>query len=114
MTPSERISQLVGLLESDNGLAFAKKTGIPPASLSRIRNGKARAESYFPRIIMAYPDVNPRWLLEDEGLPLKSMAKKDAALVRLERLEKEVRRLADLLDSAKNSAKKSNGIVKDN
>lgn len=97
MTPQERISCLVNLLEGGNAKAFAEKTGIPEASLSRARNGKGNAETYFPRIIMTYKDVNPKWLLDGEGLPLKSMEEKGAVLERLERLEKEVRALRKAL-----------------
>lgn len=98
MTPQERISYLVSALEGGNAKAFADKCGIPPASLSRVRNGKYPPETYYARIIKAYPRVRKRWLLEGEGEPTIDKAEENQILTEIRALRKEVQRLTALME----------------
>lgn len=107
MTPAERISFLVYDLEGGKALRFAQKSNIPPASLSRIRNGKAEPEAYYPRILKAYPDVRREWLVDGEGEPYKSQREQSEVARKLERLEKEVKEVRKLIDKLVKSFSKS-------
>lgn len=98
MTPSERIDTLVKMLEGNNAKAFAEKTSIPTASLSRVRKGIGRPETYFGRILSAYPNVRKQWLYSGTGEPLKEKKEKGEVLAKIESLEKEVKRLAGLIE----------------
>lgn len=98
MTPAERISFLVYDLEGGNAKHFADKCNIPPASLSRIRNGKAEPGAYYPRILNAYPDVRRAWLVEGIGEPYKSQKDKGELVKKIEGLEKEVRGLREAIE----------------
>lgn len=101
MTEAERIDHLVKVVAGNNARRFAEKTGIRPESLSRARNGRNRPSTYFERILAAYPDVSREWLYEGVGDPLKSTAERSEVLVRLEALEREVARLARLIEGLK-------------
>ena len=90
MTPQERISYLVRFLEGGNAKAFAEKCGIPPASLSRVRNGGANPSTYYARILKAYPLVRSEWLLDGEGEPTVDRAEQGILLVQMAALRKEV------------------------
>ncbi len=98
MTGSERIDLLVKILEGNNAKAFCLKANIPEASLSRVRNGRGNPSAYYGRIIAAYPQVNKRWLYSGAGEPLKEKKEKGEILQRLDSLEKEVKRLASLVE----------------
>lgn len=101
MTASERIDFLVGMLEGNNGKAFAQKTGIIESVLSHIRNGKGkeRPKSYYPRILAAYPQVNSDWLVAGIGKPFHDQPatiseKLNAVLERLDRIEELLSKMA--------------------
>lgn len=98
MTEHERIDVLVKLLEGNNAKAFCEKAGIPEASLSRVRRGRGRPETYYERILTAYPQVSRKWLFSEEGEPIKGMNEKGEILVKIESLEREVRRLAQAVE----------------
>ena len=98
MTEAERIDHLVKVVAGNNARQFAETAGIRPESLSRARSGKNRPSTYFERILAAYPDVSREWLYEGVGEPLKSTAEKGEVVVRLEALEREVARLARLIE----------------
>ena len=98
MNETERIDFLVKVLEGNNAKAFATKTAIPEASLSRARKGKARPGAYFERILTAYPQVNKIWLFSGDGEPLKENKEKGEILQRIDGLEKEVKRLASMVE----------------
>jgi len=98
MKENERIDLLVKILEGDNAKAFATKTGIPPSSLCRVRKGQGKPASYFGRILDAYPDVRKGWLYTGDGEPLKEKSERGEILQKIERLEREVRRLASMVE----------------
>lgn len=99
MKDYERIDYLVKVLAGNNARMFAQKTGIRPDSLSRARKGANRPSSYFERILSAYPDVSRDWLYNGTGEPLLSSREKSEVLTKLDALEKEVGRLAKILDA---------------
>ena len=98
MTPSERIDTLVKMLEGNNAKVFADKTNIPPSSLCRVRRGIGKPETYFDRIVKAYPQVRKQWLYSGIGEPLKEKKERGEVLAKIESLEKEVKRLAGLVE----------------
>ena len=98
MTESERLDYLIKVLSGNNARNFATRTGIRPDSLSRARNGKGTPSFYFERILGAFPDVSREWLYEGTGEPLVSMKEKGEVIKRIESLEREVRRLARLVE----------------
>ena len=98
MKENERLDYLIKVLSGNNARSFAAKAGIRPDSLSRARSGKGRPSYYFGRILEAFPQVEREWLYNGVGEPLKETKEKGEILERLESLEKEVRRLADLLE----------------
>ena len=104
MNEHERIDLLVKILEGDNAKAFAIKSGIPESSLCRIRKGQGRPSSYFGRIIGAYPQVRKQWLYTGAGEPLKEKSEKGEMLRKIEGLEREVKRLASLVERLVNGA----------
>lgn len=99
MKDYERIDYLVKVLAGNNARKFAQKTGIRPDSLSRARKGINRPSSYFERILSAYPDVSRDWLFNGTGEPLYSDREKSEVMTKLDALEKEVRRLAKMVQS---------------
>jgi len=98
MKENERIDYLVNVLAGGNARRFADATGIRPDCLSRARKGTNRPASYFERILSAYPDVSREWLYSGEGVPLLSEKEKGEVLAKLDALEKEVKRLARMVD----------------
>lgn len=99
MKENERLDYLIKVLSGDNARSFAEKAGIRPDSLSRARSGKGRPSYYFWRILDAFPQVDRDWLYTGVGEPLKETKEKGEILERLESLEREVARLAYLLES---------------
>lgn len=99
MNESQRIDHLIKLLAGNNARVFANVTGIRTDSLSRIRNGKGKPSLYFEKILVAYPEVERDWLYYGKGEALRGEKEKGEILAKLESLEKEVARLADLLES---------------
>lgn len=97
MTPAERISFLVSYLEKGNATAFAEKCGIHPAALSRIRNDKYPAKTYYGRILTTYPEIRKSWLLEGEGEPFL-VKSDDSILSEIKALRREVARLSELIE----------------
>ena len=105
MTDYERIDYLVKILEGNNGKEFCIKTGIAEASLSRVRKGNGRAAAYYGRIMAAYPQVREEWLYSGEGVPMKIDKEKGEVLQKIEYLEREVKRLASLIEKMAKNAK---------
>lgn len=105
MKDHERIDYLVKTLEGNNAKAFCIKTGIAEASLSRVRKGNGRPAAYYGRIVVAYPQVNKNWLYSGAGEPMKEKKEKGEILRKVEGLEKEVKRLASLIEKMMDSAK---------
>ena len=99
MNESQRIDHLIKLLAGNNARVFANVTGIRTDSLSRIRNGKGKPSLYFEKILAAYPEVERDWLYYGTGEALRGEKEKGEILAKLESLEKEVARLATLLES---------------
>lgn len=99
MTDAQRIDYLIKLLAGNNARVFANVTGIRTDSLSRIRNGKGKPSLYFEKILTAYPEVERDWLYYGKGEALRGEKEKGEILAKLESLEREVARLADLLES---------------
>ena len=96
MTGAERITYLVDICEGGNGRRFAELCDIPVASLSRARNGKAPAETYYARILNAYPMVNREWLYKGKGKPTTDSSVNLLGEVRS--LRREVKRLAEIVE----------------
>lgn len=98
MEGNERIDYLIKVLEGNNARKFADKTGIPPDSLSRARNGITNPSTYFTKILKAYDQVRSWWLLTGEGEPLYEDVEKGEVLMKVEALEKEVRALRKAIE----------------
>jgi len=98
MTAAQRIDHLVMVLEGGNAKRFGEKAGISPQSVSSLRHGKYRIAGFAERILSAYPEVNPEWLTSGEGEPLLAEIEKGEILRKVESLEKEIRRLSELVD----------------
>jgi len=105
MNEFERIDYLVKILEGNNAKAFCIKTGIAEASLCRVRKGRGRPAAYYGRIVAAYDQVRKQWLYSGTGEPLKEKKEKGEIIQRLDSLEKEVKRLASLIEKMVKSAK---------
>lgn len=99
MNENERLDYLIKVLEGNNARVFAEKTGIRTDSLSRARKGINHPSSYFERILSTYPDVSREWLYNGVGVPLISMREKSEILLKLESLEKDVKRLMEMVGS---------------
>lgn len=97
MTPQERIDYLIKILEGNNAREFADKCGIPPASLSRIRNGRAEPVAYYTRILAAYPAVRREWLVSGRGEALTERARRDRIEMQLARIEKKMEKVEELV-----------------
>lgn len=98
MNERERLDYLIKVLAADNARAFAEKAGIRPDSLSRARRGRGRPSFYFERILGAFPSVSREWLYTGDGDPLLDEREKSELLARMAALEREVRRLARLIE----------------
>lgn len=98
MNESQRIDYLIKLLAGNNARVFASVSGIRTDSLSRARNGKGRPSLYFEKILSAYPEVEREWLYYGTGEVLKGDREKGEILLKLEALEREVARLAGLVE----------------
>ena len=98
MTESQRIDYLVSVLEGGNAKAFANKCGMHQQAVSMLRQGKGRIDTYVSRILSAYPDVDDKWLVTGEGEPLHSIWEKGEVLRKVESLEREIRRLARMIE----------------
>lgn len=98
MDERERLDYLIKALAGDNARAFAEKAGIRPDSLSRARRGRGRPSFYFERILGAFPGVSREWLYTGAGEPLVAEREKGEILVRLAALEREIRRLSELVE----------------
>lgn len=103
MKPEERISYLIDLLEGGSAIKFAQRAGIPPACLSRARNGRGNAAFYFPRILEAYPEIKTEWLYSGKGAPTYNRHNKslvDAKIVRIEKDLEELRKMVNKLEKS--------------
>ena len=99
MNECERLNYLIMVLAGNNAKTFAERTGIRTDSLSRARKGINHPSSYFERVLSAYPDVSREWLYDGVGNPFHSVSEKSEILAKLENIEREVARLAELLES---------------
>ena len=99
MDDSKKLDYLINVLAGGNARKFASRTGIRPECLSRARNGRGAPSFYFERILGAYPDVSRKWLYDGIGEPLLSENEKSEVIKRIESLEREVRRLALLIEN---------------
>ena len=81
MTPAERIEFLVANLTGGNASLFAEKVGAHPSKITYMRANthNIRYETYYPRILAAYPEVNEKWLYSGEGRPLARYTMADYA-----------------------------------
>ena len=106
MTEQERISYLVNALEGGNGRRFAERTGINPASLSKLRKGTFHIGRFADRICSAYPNVNKEWLmvgLGDSGVSIKSKTP--------EEYEREIERLNGIINSLMKELRQNQGVI---
>ena len=102
MEERERLDYLIKILEGNNAKMFAEKTGIRTDCLSRARKGINHPSSYFERILKAYPDVSREWLYNGVGAPLVSTMEKSEILLKLESIERELRRLTEIVGEMRN------------
>ena len=109
MNESQRIDYLIKLLAGNNARVFANVAGIRTDSLSRIRNGKGKPSLYFERILSAYPEVERDWLYYGAGDALRGEKEKGEILAKLESLEKEVARLAGMVEELLKCQQSANG-----
>lgn len=81
MTPAQRIEFLIMAVAGGNANTFAEKTGIFPSKITYLRTGTGNIKytTYYPRILAAYPEINERWLIADEGRPLARYTMADYA-----------------------------------
>ena len=98
MTEAQRIDYLVSVLEGGNAKAFAEKAGINQQAVTNLRQGRYRIDRFVAKILAAYPDVDDKWLVTGEGEPLHSIREKGEVLRKVDSLEREVRRLARLIE----------------
>ena len=98
MTVSQRVDHLVMVLEGGNARRFASRTGITPQSVSCLRHGRYRIENFVERILSAYPEVEREWLYYGAGDALRGEKEKGEILAKLESLEREVARLAGMVE----------------
>ena len=99
MTEPQRIDYLIRVLSGNNAKNFAQRAGIRPDSLSRARKGINAPSTYFERILAAFPSVSREWLYSGEGEPLTDTVEKSEILAKLDSLEREVKRLAKMIES---------------
>jgi transcriptional regulator with XRE-family HTH domain len=63
----ERIEQIL----EDKGITqaeFANRVGISPATITHFFNGRNNlSEAVISKILLAYPEINPIWLLDGKG-----------------------------------------------
>lgn len=105
MTAPERIDHLIRTLEGNNAAEFSRKTGIDRGALSCIRRGvRYRPDRYFDRILRAYPDVRPEWLLRGEGPASRSEERESAVAEKLDALIAKVDRLTSMLEELVNAS----------
>lgn len=109
MTESERIDFLVNTLEGGKGISFCRKTGIRQNTLTYLRQGKRNIGRYVQKISSAYPSVRPEWLTTGDGEPFFDTIEKGVILQKIEGLENEVRRLADLVERLIKYQQSANG-----
>lgn len=102
MEERERLDYLIKILEGNNAKMFAEKTGIRTDCLSRARKGINRPSSYFEKVLKAYPDVSREWLYNGVGAPLVSTMEKSEILLKLESIERELRRLTEIVGEMRN------------
>lgn len=70
MTEKERLDFLIKHLGNGNAAEFARKVGIDPAAVSRIRNGTINlSPKYLEDILSAFPQVERQWLETGYGYP---------------------------------------------
>lgn len=105
MTEPQRIDHLIRVLSGNNAKNFAQRAGIRPDSLSRARNGINSPSTYFERILAAFPSVSREWLYSGEGEPFTDAAERNEILVKLDSLEKEVKRLAKIVEKLEKNTK---------
>lgn len=98
MSESERIKFIILALAAGNQRAFAKETGIHPSSVNKIVKGRFHIEKYFDRIMNAYPQLNPDWLLNGVGEPMANKVNKDDLMTTLGELGKKMDRIIELLE----------------
>ncbi|MDB2606705.1 hypothetical protein N9Y48_02875 [Zobellia sp.] len=95
MKPIERISILISYYRT-NISAFEKECGLSNNSIgSAIRRNTSIKDETLNRVLIAYPKVNPEWLLTGEGEMLRGENKKNAQELEpnFERLENALARL---------------------
>lgn len=98
MTEAQRIDYLVAVLEGGNAKAFAEKAGLNQQAVTNLRQGRYRIDRFVTKILAAYPDVDDKWLVTGEGEPLHSIWEKGEVLRKVESLEREIRRLARMIE----------------
>ena len=101
MDDSKKLDYLINVLAGGNARKFASRAGIRPECLSRARNERGTPSFYFERILSAFPDVSREWLYDGVGEPLRTENEKSEVIRRIESLEKEVRRLASLIENGR-------------
>ena len=99
MKESERIDYLVKRLAGNHAKLFAEKCDIDPKAVSNMRHGIQGIGSYVTRIVAGYPEVSTDWLLTGRGRAIKTDGEKTEVLRKLESLEKEVKRLAKVIEN---------------
>ena len=70
MTEQERLDFLVKHLGNGNAAEFARKIGVQPSAVSRIRVGREPlTQKYIEAIMTAFPQVERKWLESGDGYP---------------------------------------------
>lgn len=69
MTESDRIEFLIKALEGGNGASFAKRIGVDPPTVSKMKKGRIGIRLHTDKILNSYPAVNRDRLESGEGYP---------------------------------------------
>jgi len=68
----DRITQFL-ISENISSAEFADKIGVQRSSVSHVLNGRNYpGASFIQKMLMSYPNLNPRWLLLGKGAMLES------------------------------------------
>jgi len=72
MKKNERVVYLIEKYAGGNVSLFARRCGINPACMSRIKNNRIAPDPYYERILASFPQVSREWLIKGEGEPVKN------------------------------------------
>ncbi len=115
---TKSMNELLPLLKISKS-KFNKDVGIAKQTLDNILHGtNLPSLTIIYKILEVYPDINPAWLLTNEGEPIlsKSISTQNETAQRIARLEERIKELSKLsqlqeftLEILKNQVENNNG-----